>query len=160
MKRGLSFTVIGRPAPGGSKRAFVDKAGHARVTEDAKRNKPWRALIAAAAVEAMADRDLFAGPLALDVRFYVARPVGHFGSGRNREVVRPAAPAFPAVRPDVTKLLRALEDALTGLVWRDDAQVVMQTAAKRYGNPERAEVRIDTIDYWVADERLFAAGAR
>ena len=40
------------------------------------------------------------------------------------------------------KLTRAVEDALTGLVWRDDAQVVDEVLSKRYGAPERVEVRV------------------
>lgn len=144
----VTFTVLGRPAPGGSKQPFIDRAGRPRVREDAKRGKPWRDSVAAAAVEAMRGREPKSGPLMLDVTFYVARPSTHFGSGRNRERVRPSAPYFPAVRPDVTKLVRALEDALTHIVWRDDAQVVMQIANKRYGTPERAVVTVQGVSAW------------
>ena len=51
----------------------------------------------------------------------------------------------------MTKLVRAVEDALTGLVWRDDAQVVVQTVRKRYGHPERAEVLVQEINAWLPD---------
>jgi Holliday junction resolvase RusA-like endonuclease len=45
-------------------------------------------------------------------------------------------------RPDVLKLARAAEDALTGIVWRDDSQIVHETLAKVYGEPERLEVAV------------------
>ena len=77
-------------------------------------------------------------PLNLEVDFYVPRPKGHFG----KRGLRLSAPAFPTVKPDATKLLRAVEDALTGIVWRDDAQVVEQHVSKLYGEPARAEIRI------------------
>ena len=43
-----------------------------------------------------------------------------------------SAPPFPTVKPDADKLLRALLDALTSQAWRDDAQVINASAAKRY----------------------------
>ena len=55
------------------------------------------------------------------------------------------------MRPDATKLVRAVEDALTGLVWRDDAQVVIQTVRKRYGHPERAEIFVQEINVMLPD---------
>lgn len=152
----VEFTVLGRPQPAGSKRAFVirrkntGKLGVA-VSDDATKSRPWKDSVAAAAHEYLNGRPPLTGPLLLEVDFYVARPAGHFGTGRNAGVVRPAAPRFPAVRPDATKLVRALEDALTGLVWRDDAQVVIQTVRKRYGHPERAEVLVQEINAWLPD---------
>jgi Holliday junction resolvase RusA-like endonuclease len=146
----IEFTVLGRPAPAGSKRAFAVRkggkpTGQVAVVDDNKRSKPWQELVSSAAAAAV-DGAKLDGPLLLEVDFYVARPAGHFGSGRNAGTVRASAPPFPAVRPDVTKLVRGLEDALTGVVWRDDAQIVTQTVRKRYGWPERAEVSVLTID--------------
>jgi Holliday junction resolvase RusA-like endonuclease len=146
----IEFTVLGRPAPAGSKRAFAVRkggkpTGQVAVVDDNKRSKPWQELVSSAAAAAV-DGAKLDGPLLLEVDFYVARPAGHFGSGRNAGAVRASAPPFPAVRPDVTKLVRGLEDALTGVVWRDDAQIVTQTVRKRYGWPERAEVSVLTID--------------
>jgi Holliday junction resolvase RusA-like endonuclease len=84
---------------------------------------------------------LLDGPLALAVTFHVPRPKGHYG----KRGLRPTAQVYPTTRPDVTKLLRAVEDACTGVVWRDDAQVVRQVAAKVYGEPARAEVEVVVI---------------
>ena len=144
----LTFTAIGRPQPAGSKRAFPIRRGGVvtgvATTEDNLKSRPWKDSVAAAAMDALpAGRDeLLTGPLELTIDFYLARPAGHYGSGRNREIVKASAPAWPTTRPDATKLTRAVEDALTGLVWRDDAQVVLQVVRKLYGTPERAEVTV------------------
>jgi Holliday junction resolvase RusA-like endonuclease len=82
------------------------------------------------------------GPLGLAATFTLRRPKGHFGTGRNARKLKPSAACWPVVKPDATKLLRAIEDALTGVVWTDDAQVVEQLATKRYGEPEGAHVEI------------------
>ncbi|MCR4339570.1 MAG: RusA family crossover junction endodeoxyribonuclease [Gemmatimonadaceae bacterium] len=52
------------------------------------------------------------------------RPAGHYGTGRNAGTVRPCAPEWPTTKPDADKLTRALLDALTGVAYVDDSQVV------------------------------------
>jgi len=85
--------------------------------------------VRAAAIEAMGDRPLFSGPVALWVCFHMPRPKSHFnGKGE----IKKSAPLHCPKRPDTTKLVRALEDALKGVVWHDDAQVVQISAGKFY----------------------------
>jgi Holliday junction resolvase RusA-like endonuclease len=40
------------------------------------------------------------------------------------------------VKPDLSKLIRATEDALTGILFADDSQVVQVSARKTYSQPE------------------------
>ena len=149
----LSFVVYGEAVPTGSKRAgFNRKTGRSFTIPDegSKRRDAWRDQIQQVAGRIMARTltgqmtGLLTGPLRLELHFYRARPRGHYGTGRNEGVLKPSAPAFPTTKPDVTKLTRAVEDALTGIVWRDDAQVVELTARKFYGTPERVEVMVET----------------
>lgn len=136
---GCAFTVYGDPAPGGSKRAFRAKnSDRIIITEDSKRSKPWRQQVAEVALALMEGREVYAGALKLTIAFYVQRPRSHYG----KRGVNPSAPRYPAVRPDLTKLVRPLEDALKGIVWRDDQQVVVQQISKHYGEPARAEVEV------------------
>jgi Holliday junction resolvase RusA-like endonuclease len=141
----FEITVYGRPQPAGSKRAFVNKrTGRAHVVDAAKGSQPWKQEVAGAALKACDGEPLLLdGPLILDVRFYPARPKGHSRTGKNSHLLRDSAPDYPMGRPDTTKLLRAVEDALTSIAWRDDAQVVYQLASKHYGTPERCEIRVD-----------------
>lgn len=137
----ISFTVLGRPQPAGSKRAFVNpKTGRAIITDDAKKSRPWKQEVKHTALVAYPHGQLLDGPLVVEITFVLARPAAHMGTGRNAGQVRPSAPAYPIVRPDVDKLSRAVLDALTGTLWRDDAQVVRKTVEKVYGAPERCEV--------------------
>jgi len=80
--------------------------------------------------------------VALELTFHRARPKGHYGSGSRRDAVRPSSPAFPVTKPDSLKLGRAVEDSLTGVVFRDDSQVVEHRIAKRWGTPPRVEVAV------------------
>ena len=133
----LRIVVFGVPAPGGSKKAFVNpRTGRAVIVDDAKRNKPWRESVLWAAREAMQRqgwRKADGCPLRVEAVFSMPRPKGHYGTGRNVGQVRESAPRVPMTKPDATKLWRAAEDALTDSgVWGDDAQVVEQLVTKRY----------------------------
>jgi Holliday junction resolvase RusA-like endonuclease len=156
MSRRVVFEAYGRPQPAGSKRAFPIRrkagggwvlTGGVAVTDDNPKAKPWQADVADVALAAMmrtfgADFYPMAGPVALSVVFTLKRPKGHFGTGRNARDVKASAPAFPCVKPDTTKLLRAVEDACTGIVWNDDAQVIEQSAMKSYGTREGVRVAV------------------
>ena len=142
--RRVKFTVPGRAQPVGSKRAFPRKGGGVIVAPDNPRAQPWMAEAAALAATAAGD-EAMTGALSLYVTFTLARPKGHYGTGRNSANLRPSAPPYPATRPDLTKLVRGLEDALTGALWRDDAQVVIQVLSKVYGWPERTDVVVEEV---------------
>lgn len=147
----IAFTVYGTAEPAGSKRAFV-VGGKARVTDANRKSAPWKQEVASQGAEATADLDLLDGPLAVCFTIYVPRPAGHFGKAGN---VLPSARVFPTVKPDLLKLARGIEDALTGIVWRDDSQIVSERLFKMYGEPARVEIQIREI---LPNETTLAAG--
>jgi Holliday junction resolvase RusA-like endonuclease len=51
----------------------------------------------------------------------------------------------PTTKPDLTNTIKGIEDALKGLTWRDDAQIVHIELDKFYSDEPRAEVEIDEI---------------
>jgi hypothetical protein len=71
-------------------------------------------------------------PLAVICTFYKPHNKGHYGTGRNADVLKPTAPAFPIAPPDATKLWRGFEDALTGVLWHDDSRVVGQFISQEF----------------------------
>jgi Holliday junction resolvase RusA-like endonuclease len=148
----IAFSVYGTPQTAGSKKAFVVKSKNggrprAVVTDDNKRSKPWKDQVAQQAGLAMRRRELLRGPLEMRLVFHVRRPQGHFG----RRGLLPSAAAYPITRPDLSKYTRAVEDALTGVVWHDDAQVVRQILEKHYGQPERVEICIRPLESQVSE---------
>jgi len=137
----IRFTVIGKPQTAGSKRAFV-RGGRPIVVDDNPKQVNWQGMVAQMARQAY-DGELLDGPLLVQMLFFFPRPKGHFGTGRNAGVLKATAPKQHTTKPDVLKLARATEDALTGVVYRDDAQIVCETLSKHYGVPTRAEIIIE-----------------
>lgn len=132
----VRFWVPGVPQPGGSKKGFITrtKTGKQRVAivEDAKHNAPWRAKVSLAASPHF--NAPFRGPIWANFEFVMPRPKYHYGTGRNAAVLKPDAPLAHTSKPDRTKLLRSTEDALKGIAWVDDAQVVAGPVTKLYGD--------------------------
>ncbi|WGW12711.1 RusA family crossover junction endodeoxyribonuclease [Saxibacter everestensis] len=130
----MKFTVIGLPVSQGSKR----HVGRGIMVESSKNLRPWRDSVTA---EARIARDgQMDGALLVACDFYLPRPKGHYGTGRNQGVLKPTAPRHPAKKPDIDKLARAILDALSAAgVYGDDAQVVRLEATKHYVTEHEAD---------------------
>jgi Holliday junction resolvase RusA-like endonuclease len=79
--------------------------------------------------------ELLDGPLVLTVKFILACP------GRPKW-------KLPAVKPDLSNYIKSIEDALNGIIWQDDARIVVCNAQKLYamdGSKPRIEVRIERV---------------
>ena len=137
-----NFTVLGQPAPKGNLRA-VQVGPKMRLIEKSKRTGTWTDSVRFAASQldgVWAPRPI---PVSVDIAFFVARPKR-----------LPKNTITPATRkPDIDKLVRAVLDGMTGVLYQDDSQVVSLLAAKsycdrcpngtyRYAHIPRAEVRI------------------
>ena len=145
----LTFTVYGTPSPKGSTRAFVPK-GWTRpiITSATKGLKAWESKIAAAA-GAQANGTLLTGPVIVTIAFYLPRPL----SLKKGAVMH-------TKRPDLDKLIRGATDALNGILWKDDAQVVNIAATKAYvktlDEAPRAEFTIwDPMTAFVSGGQMF-----
>ena len=154
----LEVVVTGHAEPAGSKRAFVPSHGGrparradgsmmVNVVDANPKAKGWKVQVAQIVGEVWGDQPLLDGPVVVEMTFVRQRPKGHYGTGRNEGVLKDWARAeFPTTKPDTLKLARGVEDALTGVVWRDDAQIVDEVLRKRYGSPERVERRVAVAD--------------
>lgn len=135
----ISFEVLGLPVAQGSKVAGVAKNGRAFMRESgASRLTPWRHEVSAQALAAMRQagrQDPFSGPVRLRLDFAFPRPRKHYRTGKRAAELRDDAPALLTGKPDLSKLVRAVEDALTAIVYRDDSQVAVLSATKSYGVP-------------------------
>lgn len=123
----ITVIVHGTPGPQGSKRHI----GDGRMIESSKKVKPWRNRVQQAAVEATGPACAALGltewepldqPLTVEMAFTLHR---------GKTVKR----LHHTTYPDLSKLLRSTEDALTAAkIWADDARIV------RYRDPRKLYV--------------------
>lgn len=121
----VRVVVRGNPAPQGSKKFVGMVNGRGMLVESSKKVKPWRSSVkdAAEAVMVPAGMAPIDAPIHLRIVFTVPAPK----SLPKRRV------SHPAKTPDLSKLIRSTEDALTEAgVWKDDSRVVVCEAVKTY----------------------------
>lgn len=134
------------PVPKGSMRAFVPawKPGQfARPMATVSDSKSAELKALARDIRDVALRELNAyelpcaqeQPFEILLCYYLPRPGGDFSKATGE--LLPSARATPWAKPDLDKLERATKDALTGLVWDDDARVVRCVKEKRYASRTR-----------------------
>jgi crossover junction endodeoxyribonuclease RusA len=129
----VTFTVAGHPVTQGSKRAFVRNGRPILVESAGDRLKLWRHVIATAARDAWSHPPL-QGPVRVDLVFALARP----RSAPKRKRTWPIG----ARSLDVDKAARAALDAMTGVIYRDDAQVVQLCVTKDWAHNDQTGVQI------------------
>lgn len=128
----MTITVYGSPAPQGSKKFMGVRGGKGIMAESSKAVKPWREAVKYASIEAMEQGELSierhcngAMPGAIEVRMIFTLPKPKSAPKRIR--------TWPDRKPDLSKLVRSTEDALTDAgVWEDDARIVKCIASKVY----------------------------
>lgn len=149
----IRLTVLGTPAPKGSMRAIL-RGGRAigvPGSSDAGKAKieAWSTAVRCAALEVCGDREapvFVQVPIRIAIVFRMARPAGHYS--KSTGALKPSAPRYPATKPDGDKLERTTWDALTGIVFDDDARIVAWSAVKEYARPghEGASIAIAAMD--------------
>lgn len=82
------------------------------------------------------------GALSVDVRFY--RPIQKSISKIERQR-RVLGQSLPTVKPDIDNYVKAILDALNGLAFQDDSQIVVLYARKIYSDKPRTEIEINEI---------------
>lgn len=145
----MHIHVPGLPQQQGSKRAFVVK-GRAIMSDTNEKNlKPWRAAVASAGEEARGEEPLLLGAVKLRVCFAYPRPKSHY---RTNGEVKPNAPLYKTSKPDLDKLQRAVGDALTGVVFRDDSQVANWSVIKVYADSAFTDIEVSDLSGGSTDD--------
>jgi Holliday junction resolvase RusA-like endonuclease len=127
----VRIVVFGDAAPQGSK-AFMGLTpdGKAKLREASKKNKPWRQQVSGTAL-LQRQQPLWDQAIRMKVTFYTARPKSLAKKYSRR-----------TTRPDLSKLVRSVEDALEGIIYKDDGLIEETLSRKRFGQPARVVIEL------------------
>jgi len=136
----VTITVQGAPQGKGRARAFLrgGKIGHFTP----QKTRSYESLILGAAVDAMGDRPPFEEAVEFTLR--AIYPIPASWSARKRAQAM-TGEIKPTKKPDLDNVLKAWNDGLNGVVYRDDSQVVTFAVEKRYGPQPLVVVTVNTI---------------
>lgn len=132
----ITFDVVGKPEPQGSKRGF-NRGGRVVLVESARNVGSWRQLVAEVAQGYAPQRPI---DTAVRVDIHFRLPVPKSAPKRTR--------LFAVKKPDLDKLTRAVFDALTGVMYRDDSQIVHMSVTKQlaYDLPIGCSITVRALD--------------
>jgi crossover junction endodeoxyribonuclease RusA len=129
----LTIDVSGDPASQGSHSVINGRI----VQVNSTKHKRWRNAVVFAALDLIGDGwEPIQEPVELSVIFYLPRP-------------KTATRDFPAVMPDLDKLIRAVGDSLTDAgILADDSRIITIHAKKLYADDRGpgAVIRVNTLD--------------
>ncbi len=135
----IQFTVHGNPVAQGRPK-FSTAGGFVRAYDPAK-SRDYKDYVRLAAAE-HAPPKLLDGPLAVMVTAYRSIPKSF---SKKKAAAAEAGEIYPVSKPDADNYLKGVKDALKGVMWIDDSQVVDAYARKRYSFRPRIEVKIRQI---------------
>lgn len=118
----MTIVIPGKPHP--LQRARHTRSGHSYDTEANKAAKAKIAILARQEFKKPLD-----GPVSVNIHFWIPRPKSHYGKS-----LKPTAPDAHTQKPDIDNLVKTVFDALNGIAWNDDAQVVSLSTEKTWAD--------------------------
>lgn len=137
----IFFTVPGVVAPKG--RPKFARRGNFTVTYTPEKTASYENLVKVKAQEAMQGHEMHTGPVSVEI--VMALPVPKSWSKKNTAAALQGGIA-PTKKPDTDNCIKAIFDAMNGIVFKDDSQVVVITARKFYAMSPNTLVQIKSTE--------------
>ena len=132
------FTVLGEPQGKGRPR-FTGRGRAYTPAKTAAYERQIRRAYQAQSGQVFPDE----APLAVRIIAYYRVPAS---DSKRKRLDKLQHRIRPVKRPDVDNVCKAVFDALNGIAYKDDAQIVTAVVYKFYGDQPRVEVEIKTDD--------------
>jgi Holliday junction resolvase RusA-like endonuclease len=137
----IEFTVLGQPVPKG--RPKFARRGKNVVAYTPAKTVAYEALVQHAASAAMVGREPTRKPIRLIVGLFLNVPASW---SKKRRALAISGHIRATKKPDADNVLKGLKDGCNGIVWNDDAQVVVIELSKAYGEVPCALVCVHELD--------------
>lgn len=136
----IMFDIKGIPVA--KARPRFTKTGHVYSTTKTREAED---AVKRAAAFYMEDREIFKGPIVISLTFMVRTPASW---SKKRQDLAANAYLLPTTRPDTDNYVKLVTDAMNGVVYEDDNQIIAIQAAKFYARAgdERTVVEVIEVD--------------
>ena len=139
----LKFEVPGSPI-GQGRPKFSTINGHAKAY-DPEKSRNYKAYVKLLATQAMKEQGftMIDGPCCLDILACFEVPKSKSKKFRQAAL---EGRERPTKKPDIDNIVKALQDALNGLAYKDDSSIVFLSVAKCYSEVPKVEVILREIE--------------
>lgn len=132
----IELTIPGEPVAAGRPR-FSTAGGFARAYDPPK-SRQYKKYIQTLA-ESVKPAEPLEMPLTVTIKAYMGIPKSKPRKWREAAAI---GLQMPTKKPDADNIARCVTDAVNGVLWRDDSQIVRLTVSKHYSDEPRVEVTI------------------
>jgi Holliday junction resolvase RusA-like endonuclease len=136
----INFEIPGNPVAKGRARAYRRGNYIAHYTPEKTVN--YENLVKMVAMQDMKGKQLIAGPISMVISLFFQIPESWSNKKRLSAL---NGTVRPTVKPDLDNCCKVVADALNGVVWHDDKQVVEVVVKKFYSDRPRANVSITEL---------------
>lgn len=136
----VTVTLAGHPQGKGRARAFVKGGRVGHYTPE--KTRTYEGMVRTAAMAEMVGRQPIEGPVEFHMRAVFRVPASWSLRKQSQALV---GDIKPAKKPDLDNVTKAVTDALNGVVFVDDSQIVRMTLEKRYGPAPLVVVTVRAI---------------
>ncbi len=135
----ISFEIPGPPVAKGRARSFAKNGRIGHYTPDA--TVRYERLVGLLAAREMRGCEPFDCACELIINLFVQVPKS-WSNKRRLDALGGAI--IPTIKPDCSNVLKAIEDGLNGIVWKDDSQASDIIVRRRYSDAPRVMVMVKT----------------
>lgn len=132
------FTIPGIPVPQGRARR-----GRGKTMYDPPKSRAYKEYVSLVAMKHK-PKELYEEALFMRAKIY--RPIPKSMTKKDRKLAI-AGIKRPIVKPDNSNYIKGIEDALNGIIYKDDSQIVDHDISKFYSDDPRVEIEIRELDH-------------
>ena len=134
----IQFTIPGNPVP--KARPRVTKSGHAYTP---KKTSDYEKLVQIYAKQAMAGMNPTTEAVRLTVRAFFPIPKSWTKAKKEKAL---NGDLKHTTKPDLSNIVKAVEDAMNGIVYKDDSQISEIVCVKRYSMSPKVDLTVEVIN--------------
>ena len=135
----VDFTVDGVPV--GKGRPKFARRGNFVTAYTPAKTKTYEEQVALVSQNAMKTENKVICPSPVQLNMDIFVPIPKSWSKIKRERALNGV-EYPTTKPDSSNILKSIEDAMNGIVFEDDKQIINHCITKRYSDNPRVEVRV------------------
>lgn len=137
-----SVTVVLSGDPQGKGRARAYRVGNFIKHYTPEKTRTYEGMIRTAAMDAMSGREIIANPVEIELTAVFAVPASWSQKKRAAAI---GGSLRPAKKPDIDNVIKAWTDAMNGVVFADDCQIVRGSFEKLYGPAPMVSVTVREV---------------
>lgn len=139
-KEFITFFIPGEPVAKGRARSFVRNGVISHYTP--QKTSSYEKLVAKIASVKMAGKKLLLTPVSMKIIACFKIPESW---SKKKQKLAQEGKILPAKKPDIDNCLKAVNDSLNGIVWKDDCQVVECFMKKIFSMEPGVQVTISDV---------------